>query len=358
MNRFDRRIHVLRERLKERETVFVNDTADVFYLTGFTGDSSYLVIDQKKTFFITDGRYVEQIKIESAVELEIIEIVPNRDLYVCLSDILTQIKPVKLYLDTSAIFASMYERIAGICMSMSLAVGENGWIKQQRMVKDELEIEILRENLIVTEIGYHYVIRMVEEGMSETEIAAELEYYLRKKGAVRMAFYTIIASGSRAALPHGAATEKKVQKGEVILFDFGIFKSGYCSDFTRCYSFDKMYDLKIEEIRRIVYEALRAAESVIKPGVPAKDVHEAAMAVIRDAGYEKYFNHSTGHGVGIDIHAQPRISAASDTTLREGMVFTVEPGIYLPGIGGIRLEDMVVVRKDGVEVLTKSDYEI
>jgi Xaa-Pro aminopeptidase len=225
------------------------------------------------------------------------------------------------------------------------------------MIKDDYEVEVIRQNLMLTEIGYHYILRTIREGMTENEIAADLEYFLKKKGAKKPSFDTIVASGWRAALPHGVASDKKVEKGEIILLDYGIFKDGYCSDFTRCYSFDKIYVPKFEEIRKIVFEALKAAEAAVRPGAIASQVHKAAYDVIDRAGYANFFNHSPGHGVGIDIHEFPRISAAADTVLREGMVFTVEPGIYLPGEGGVRLEDMVLVTKDGVEVLTETDYE-
>lgn len=352
MNRYERRVELLRDKLKDNEALFVNDIADVFYITGFTGDSSYVVLTQDEVYFITDGRYIEQIRVESGIELTVRETNAEYNFLKCLSDVIKNSNVKTIKLDKSTLLAGILDKIQTVS-----PVADDSSIKDARMIKDDYEIEVMRGNLLITEIGYHYIIRMIKEEMTENEIAAELEYFLKIKGAKKMSFDTIIASGWRAALPHGVASPKIVEKGEIILLDYGIFKDGYCSDFTRCYSFDKIYVSKLEEIRKIVFEALKAAEAAVKPGIKASQVHKAAYDVIANAGYEKFFNHSTGHGVGIDIHELPRISAGNETILSEGMVFTVEPGIYLPGEGGIRLEDMVRVTKDGVEVLTQTDYE-
>lgn len=356
-NRYELRLKSLRRHFGAGEAVFVNDAADVFYLTGFTGDSSCLIVLGDSVYFITDGRYTEQISREASYPLVVKEIWAGYDLYAAVSDVLRANGVEKLVVDKSTLYALMFEKIAALCENTVTAVVDRPFVKDLRMVKDEYEIEVIRRNLSLTEIGYDYIVRTVREGQSENEIAAELEYYLKKHGVKRTSFNTIVASGTRAAMPHGEASGKKLEKGEVVLFDFGIFQDGYCSDFTRCYSFDKMYASKMEEIRRIVLDALEAAEAAIRPGVEAKAVHAAAAKVIDAAGYGGCFTHSTGHGVGIDIHELPRISANGGTVLQEGMVFTVEPGIYLPELGGVRLEDMVLVTKTGAEVLTVSGYE-
>lgn len=355
-NFFQKRLERIQRRLGEHQAILVEHPAEVSYFTGFTGDDSRLVIGKEMTFFLTDGRYTEQISQEKQIELFILQSTPDRRHPTLLSDALRQIPASELLFSKSDMRLEIFEKFQSATPGVQWT--DCAWIKQDRMVKDELEIEQIRENLIMTETAYHYIIRLVEKGKTENEIAAELEYYLRKQGAKKMSFDTIIASGPRSVLPHGCASDKAIEDNEIVLFDFGILKNGYCSDFTRCYYFGTISGSKIQEIHGIVLKALRAAEKAVKPGVRAKDVHEAAYRVISDAGYADAFTHSTGHGVGLEIHEAPSISFADDTVLREGMVFTIEPGIYIPGVGGIRLEDMVVVRRNGVEVLTSSGYDL
>lgn len=359
MARFhDRRLKAVQGQLQDGEALFVNTAPDVFYITGFTGDDSYLFITSDRLYFITDGRYTEQAQKESKVEIRIEDIRGDKRLTVILADIIRDRKTKLLLLDKKNVSLDLADSLRDALGNTELSLKNSTIVKDLRMVKDEIEIETIRQNLILTELGYHYIVRRLEKGMTELEAAAELEFYLKKKGAFRTSFDTIVASGHRSSLPHGAASEKKIEKDDLIMFDFGILKNGYCSDFTRCYNFGKIIIPKIREIHGIVRDALKAAESKIRPGIRAKEVHQAAYDVIKDAGYEFQFLHSTGHGVGIEVHELPNISQNGDVELKEGMVFTVEPGIYLAGIGGIRLEDMVAVRKDGCEVLTTSGYDL
>lgn len=354
----DKRLKAVQEQLKDGEALFLNTAPDVFYITGFTGDDSYLFITSDHVYFITDGRYTEQARTEARVEIQIEDIRGDKKLTVILAELVRNRNIHELLIDKKEIHLDMVDALRDALGSYPLGLKNSRIVKDLRMVKDEFEIETIRQNLILTELGYHYIVRRLEKGMTELEAAAELEYFLKKKGAPKAAFDTIVASGARSSLPHGAATEKKIEKGELVMFDFGIVKNGYCSDFTRCYNFGKIIIPKIREIHGIVHDALKAAESVIRPGIKASLVHQTAYNVIKDAGYEFLFLHSTGHGVGIEIHELPNVSVNSDIELKEGMVFTVEPGIYLAGIGGIRLEDMVVVRKNGFDVLTTSGYDL
>jgi Xaa-Pro aminopeptidase len=355
---FYQRVSKIREGFQQNEAVFINNKADVSYLTGFTGDSSYLFLTKEKVFFITDGRYVEQIKGEAKIDLSLEEIKPGRKLLAILDFLLSENAIGKLLFYKKDIDLDFYDSLKEALKDRELVFVHTDWVKKARMCKDPLEIEILKQNLMITELGYHYIIRMVEEGKTEIEIAAELEYFLRKKGAVSTSFDTIVASGERTALPHATASGKKIANEELLMFDFGIFKDGYAADFTRCYYFGKIIHPKIREIHGVVLEALKTAEASVKPGRKASDVHKAAFDAIRKAGYEGNFWHSTGHGVGIEVHELPAVAFSDETELKEGMVFTVEPGIYIPGLGGIRLEDMVVVTRNGCEVLTTSGYDL
>ena len=358
MNRHQQRLETLRQNLDETTALLIPDEPDISYLTGFTGDSSIVIVCKSKVYFITDGRYTLQIDMEKKIELEVVESTAQLKVGRIVYDALSANRIATLKCARSDIRLSFYDSLLPVLERLAVKLEDFDGLKNLRMRKDEDEIEIIRQNLILTEAGYHTVLRNVAEGVTETEIAAELEYFLKKSGATKPSFDTIIASGARSALPHGAASEKKIAKNEVVLFDFGIRKNQYCSDFTRCYYFGKILDRKIAEIHQVVREAVAAAESKVRPGVMACEVHKAAFRVIEQAGYANYFNHSTGHGVGLEIHEAPRIAENAMTVLETGMVFTIEPGIYLPGIGGIRLEDMVVVRKDGAEVLTTSGYEL
>ncbi|OHD56287.1 MAG: hypothetical protein A2Y33_00525 [Spirochaetes bacterium GWF1_51_8] len=356
MNRYELRIENVQKQLKPGEACFVLQKEDVSYLTGFTGDSSYLFIAPGYVSFITDGRFTQQFREETQIEAELIEIGPGKSLSAVMTS-LTAVHSVKnLLIDPEDITVALMRKFETALPALHYKFCDI--VKAMRMYKDEIEIETIRRNIRITELGYHYIIREVAEGRSELEIAAELEHYLKVHGAENMSFETICASGARSALPHGRAGTKKVADGEVVLFDFGILKDGYCSDFTRCYYFGKILSSEFEKIKNIVLEALKAGEAAVKPGIPAKAVHQAVYSVIERAGYAEYFTHSTGHGVGMQVHEAPRIGANSETILSEGMVFTVEPGIYLPGKGGIRLEDIVTVRKNGCEVLTSTSYDL
>lgn len=354
---FHRRIEKLQKTFSPGEACWVSKKEELFYLTGFMGDDTFVVVTKKKVFFITDRRYTEQLRYEVKVPHELVIVEGKKGQKECLLQMIRD-EGIRRLLVNKAIFPlALYEFLNR--ETDGIEFEESTALSQIRMVKDELEIEVMRQNLMITEWGYYYILRQTKPGKKEEEIAAELEYFLKKKGAKGYSFEPIIASGYRTTLPHGTASSKVIEKGEVVMYDFGILKDGYCSDFTRCFSPVTIKKAKVHEIRRIVEEALHAAEAVVKPGVSAEAVHAAAYQVIQDAGYAENFWHSTGHGVGVEIHEEPYLRFGSKQVLEEGMVFTVEPGIYLPDEGfGIRLEDMVVVRKNGGEVLTQVEYDI
>lgn len=355
---FSRRLELARANLKEEEVLLLSTDADVAYFTGFSGDSSWLLLSPVQAVFITDGRYTEQIRQEARIPLQVECISTEYRLKDILKKHLSSQKLQTIYLNKSRLTLDRYELLQEVLGGREISLLNDSITPELRMVKDPIEIETITRNLQLTEWGYQTILPAVKEGVSEKQLAAQLEYNLRCQGADRTAFDTIIASGARAALPHGTASTKLIQKDQVVLFDFGVFADGYASDFTRCYYFGKIIDPKIKEIHAIVEEAVQTALSVIRPGVTCGEVHEAAYRTIDKHGYADYFTHSTGHGVGLEIHEAPRLSAGSDTILREGMVFTIEPGIYLPEKGGIRLEDMAVVVRNGSRRLTQSDYSL
>lgn len=354
---FAKRISRVQQSLSSGEALLVLQREEVFYLTGFTGDDTFVGITPTKVFFITDRRYTEQLKYEVKIPYHLLLVEGTRGRKENVLSLIEEEAVKRLLVDKSRFPLSLYEYLAS--QLPGLEYGETSVVKEMRMVKDEMEVEIIKQNLMITEWGYYYILRQTKPGKREEELAAELEYFLKKKGAKAFSFEPIVASGYRTTLPHGTASSRVIEKNDIVMFDFGVLKDGYCSDFTRCFSPVKIKKPKILEVRSIVEEALKAAEAVVRPGVLAEEVHAAAYRVIEKAGYAANFWHSTGHGVGVEIHEDPYLRFGCKEVLKEGMVFTVEPGIYLPEEGfGIRLEDMVVVRKNGGEVLTKAEYDV
>jgi Xaa-Pro aminopeptidase len=226
-------------------------------------------------------------------------------------------------------------------------------VARLREVKDADEIAAMRAAALLGCDLFDGMLGYLRAGLTEVEVAAELEHAARLRGAERMSFETIVASGERSALPHGRATTAKLPKRGFVTLDFGVVLGGYCSDMTRTVHLGKALPEEWE-VYDAVLEAQTAAVARVAPGVTAGEVDEAARSVLRRSGLEKYFSHSTGHGVGLEVHEGPRIAAQQEQVLEAGMMITIEPGVYLPGKFGIRIEDMVLVTKTGAEVLTPS----
>lgn len=230
-------------------------------------------------------------------------------------------------------------------------------LNSMRVIKDENELEILRQAAKYADYAIEVGVNEIAEGKTELEILTAIELALKKKGISHMSFDTMVLSGPKTASPHGKPGDRKIQKGDFVLFDLGVIYNGYCSDITRTVSFGEPTDSQRE-----VYETVKKAEqdavNAVKPGVRAMDLDKIARDVITKAGYGEFFTHRLGHGLGISVHEFPSITGINDMELTEGMVFTIEPGIYDPSITGVRIEDDLVVTKDGVEILTKYPKEL
>jgi Xaa-Pro aminopeptidase len=224
-------------------------------------------------------------------------------------------------------------------------------VERQRMVKDEEEIQRIGDAVRLGAKLFERALKVLGPGVKETEVAAEMELTARRAGAEAMSFPTIIASGARSALPHGRASTKAIRSGEFVVCDFGVILGGYCSDQTRTVWVGHA-SRKERDLYEAVHEAQQAGADAVRPGVTAGEVDEAARKVLRKAGLGRNFTHSTGHGVGLEIHESPRVAAGQQEVLKPGMVITIEPGVYFPGKWGIRIEDMVVVTAKGHDVLT------
>lgn len=323
-----------------------------FYFTGFTGSSGSVLITGCDTYLITDFRYDEQAKKQSphcqvimasdgiAETLEELALNSSLKSMGCEGDFIT-------YQQHKA----LDEKLSS-CSTKPLC----GFADRLRTVKDQGEIELINNAVRLADRAFRHILPYLRIGVKEKDIALELEFYMRKNGAEGISFPTIVASGHRSSLPHGTASDKVIAGGDLVTMDFGALMEGYNSDITRTIVMGKP-DKKQEHIYNIVLEAQLAGIGAIKPGIPASEVDRAARGVIARHGYGEYFGHSTGHGLGLQIHENPRLSAKDDTILRPGMVVTVEPGVYLPGWGGVRIEDSVLVTSHGARVLSESEKD-
>lgn len=334
------------------DAALITSLENIRYLSGFTGSSAVVIAAQNKVFFLTDSRYTAQAH-DEAEGFKIIEYKKQIDEVVSL---LKRIKVKNIGFEGSNINYDYYKSLKNFLAGRRLfSLTEK--LNAIRIKKDAAEIEIIRHAARIGAEGFDIAKRRIRDGAIERDVAIAMEFGMRKKGAERASFDIIVASGKRAALPHGRASMKKIKKGEAIVVDSGAVFKGYNSDET-CTFFIGKFDKKYKDIYNIVKEAHDTAIMAVKPGVKASFIDKIARGIIKKAGYEKYFGHGTGHGIGLLVHEAPKISKFDNTMLEENMVFTIEPGIYMTECGGVRIEDMVMVTKNGCEVLTRVSKEM
>jgi len=357
-----RRQQDLRSMLRRHrlDGLLITHLPNIRYLSGFTGSSAVLVITESKSVFFTDGRYSAQAQ----AEVQGAKLVISRK-----APILTAAdwpaknrsrlgkSRIKIGIEGDHLSVAARTRLLKTLSSKFLLREAQPVIERARMIKDAEEIELIRRAVRLAASLFDRILESIRPGARETEVAAELEYAARKAGAEEMSFPTIIASGERSSLPHGRASQAVIPPQAFVVCDFGVILAGYCSDTTRT-----VYVGKPTAEARKFYQAARnaqqAAIEAVRPGVSAGEVDQAARKLLRREGLSKYFAHSTGHGVGLEIHEAPRLAAGQGEILRPGMVITIEPGIYIPGKWGVRIEDMVVVTERGCEVLTAPSKEL
>ncbi|AGL02033.1 M24 family metallopeptidase [Desulfoscipio gibsoniae] len=331
------------------DALLVMQPENRFYLSGFTGDAGALLVTAGQSYIITDFRFIEQAR-EQSPHLELIKM--ETTLADALVDMAGRLNLHVLGFEADYISYKFYDTLHKKLGEVSLRPVE-GIIEQLRLIKDKNELETIQRSMALLDEGFKYICSFIKPGISEREVALELEMFMRYRGAEKTAFPFIVASGPRAALPHGVASAKTINTGDVVTLDFGVVVDNYNSDMTRTISLGSPSN-QIKQIYNIVLEAQLAGLVAVRAGVAASAVDKAAREVIASYGYGEYFGHSTGHGVGLAVHEGPRLSLRDDTVLQEGMVVTIEPGIYLPGTGGVRIEDSVIVEKEGCRLLTKS----
>ncbi len=315
------------------------------YLTGFTGSSGFALVTKNESIFVTDFRYREQAKKEIQGWDIVID---KRGWASAVKRIGKKLGIKKLGVEDTLDIGS-YEAIRkdfrGAKLTKSL-------IERLRMVKDRDELAAIRKAVGVAEAAFVRIKPCIKTGTVEKTIALRLEEALRKEGSEGLPFDIIVASGENSAMPHAKPTSRRLKPGDLVIVDWGARVGGYCSDMTRTFLLKGKGLSKKKNIYNVVLRANRRAAGEAKAGMKTASIDNVARDVIKKAGYGEYFGHATGHGVGLDVHERPSISARGRETMREGMVFTVEPGVYVPGLGGVRIEDMVEVRPRGARGLT------
>jgi Xaa-Pro aminopeptidase len=327
-----------------------SNDVNIYYLTSFPASESLLLSFPTKSIYLTDSRYTEEAK-KGLYGIGVEQFTNN--IYNSVFDVMVQNKVKRLGFDEHHFSVYQFKQLQKACPRGIQLVCTNDMVEKMREIKDPVEIAQMRKCLDLNLIAYKYLKGVIRPGMTEQDVLFNLERYVKSKGA-GFSFDPIIASGSNSAFPHARVSRRKIRNNEPVLVDLGIEIDGYRSDLTRMFFLGKMTAL-YERIYAAVSSAQSHAIAKIQAGVKAADVDFAARNYLESLDLAKYFGHSLGHGVGLDIHELPRISYQSGVVLQEGMVITVEPGVYLPGQFGIRLEEMVLVKRRGCEVLSRRD---
>ena len=320
---------------------------DIRYLCGFTGTDGVLLVRGDSSVFLTDSRYIEQAQEQVKAD----QIYSYQNKLTAVINELSTWKCQRVGFDAKAISVALFNELSGLATTSLDWCPLSTQLQPLRGIKTKRELVALRAAADLNQKAFAAVLPQIKAGISEIEIARELEFELKRLGGEANAFDFIVASGLRGALPHGVASDKKIGAGELVTIDFGTRVDGYHSDETVTLAIGEI-DRKLRQIFDIVLEAHDSALASIRPGLAICDLDATARDFISSRGYGEYFGHGLGHGVGLEVHEYPAICSRSEQKLREGMVFTVEPGIYVPGIGGVRIEDTVVVTTDGFECLT------
>lgn len=348
------RLNQLRNKMKQQsiEALLITNAVNRKYMTGFTGSSGVVLITADEAVLFTDFRYMNQAP-QQAKHYEVRE--HKAQVIHSVKEALNQWDITTLSFEQNDVAYGTYAAYLSELESIEL-IPSDGVVEQIRVIKDENELLILQEAADLADQTFSYILNHLKPGVSEHQIALELEFFMRSQGAVSSSFDIIVASGERSALPHGVASDRILQNNEFVKLDFGAFYKGYCSDITRTVVLGKPQP-KHKEIYEIVLEAQMHALEHIKPGMSGKEADALTRDIIAGYGYSDYFGHGTGHGIGMEIHEAPRLSPTSDTILKPGMTVTVEPGIYLPEFGGVRIEDDIVITDSGIKILTHSTKE-
>jgi Xaa-Pro dipeptidase len=340
---------------------FITSSENVFYLSGFYSDPherllALAVFQEEEPFLVCPG--MEKHGAKRSWESEIIGYSDIENPWEMIQKAISRrLKNVsKVAIEKEHMIVERYEAVSQLFPTITFVSAEEK-LRQLRMIKDAKELKTIEEACALADYAVEVGVSEIKEGKTELEILSAIEFALKKKGVTEMSFATMVLTGANAANPHGTPGLKKIQKGDFVLFDLGVVVDRYCSDITRTVAYGDIND-KQKEIYDTVLKAQLAAVKASKPGVTAADVDLSARGIISDAGYGEYFPHRLGHGLGISVHEFPSMTETNSLILEEGMVYTIEPGIYVPDVAGVRIEDDVFVTADGVKVLTKFPKEL
>ncbi len=335
--------------ISKNEAFFVTSPENLCYFSGFTGGEGALFLTKNERFLFTDSRYTVQAKLE-APDYFIFDVAEKP-----LMEFLKDQKDSIGFEDGFCTFSEFLRMKKQVPKVMFVPATEE--IQKVRMIKTDAEIALIEKAASIADNAFSYILPRIAVGKSEKEIALDLEFFMRKNGAEGTSFETISASGVRSSMPHGTATDKRLETGDLFTLDFGCKYKGYCSDMTRTVMIGKA-SAKQKEIYETVLSAQCVALENIRAGAKTKEIDAVARKIIDEAGFKGCFGHGLGHSLGLEVHEKPSLSPKSEDVLKENMLMTVEPGIYIDGFGGVRIEDLVVVTKDGYKNLTHSPKEL
>lgn len=344
----------LRQQLEQQkvDALLVTNPFNRRYLTGFTGTAGVVLVSQKDAVFITDFRYTEQAE----KEIEGYRIVQHTKTII--EEVADQLKAMNVQtvgFEKDDLSFALYELYNKAIEAELKPV--SGIVEDLRIVKTADEIAVLKQAANIADAAFEHIIKFIKPGITELDVSNELEFFMRKQGATSSSFSIIVASGLRSALPHGVATDKVIESGDFVTMDYGALYNGYISDITRTVAVGEPSE-KLKEIYDVTLKAQELAVAKIKAGMTGIEADAIARDYIAAHGYGEAFGHSTGHGIGLEVHEAPGLSFKSSTVLEPNMVVTVEPGIYLPEIGGVRIEDDIIITEDGNERLTFATKEL
>ncbi|MEQ2527007.1 Xaa-Pro peptidase family protein [Bacillaceae bacterium CLA-AA-H227] len=347
---------------KDIEMSFLTSTESVFYLSGFYSDPherllGVAVFQEEEPFLICPAMEKEDAK-KAGWPYEIIGYSDIENQWEIVQKAVSKRvnKVTQIGIEKEHMNVERYEELTKLFPGTSFVSAEEK-LRKLRMVKDEKELSTLKEACALADYAIEVGCSEIKEGKTELEVLAAIEFALKKKGVAAMSFSTMVLTGANGASPHGNPGQTKIQKGDLVLFDLGVVVDGYCSDITRTVAYGDISD-KQREIYDTVLKAQLAAVEASKSGVACSEVDLTARKIIADAGYGEYFPHRLGHGLGISVHEYPSLTETNNLLLEKGMVYTIEPGIYVPGVAGVRIEDDVYVTENGVEILTKFPKEL
>ncbi len=349
------RLDQIRQQLADHnlDGMLITDPLNRRYMTGFSGTAGWALVTADRALLAVDFRYYERAA-QEAPDWEQVQVTTR--LEDTLAEMVVQTGVGRLGIEGDHVTVSMHEKMASKVPEATL-VPLDKIVLALRALKDEDEIAHMRAAIACADRAYAHLCEVIRPGMTETQVAWTLESHMRQHGASAVSFPIIVGSGPNGAMPHATAGERAIGEGEPVVIDFGAIVDGYCSDITRTVCLGHGEDRYLE-VWQLVLDAQRAVEAQLRPGMTGQEADAIARDLFTEAGFGEAFGHGLGHGVGLAIHEEPRLSKLSDDVILEpGMVVTVEPGIYLPGWGGVRIEDIVVLRQDGAEVLTQAAKE-